>query len=61
MKMDLLTNATVIDDAIRFGSSHNPKENHKPDSSSDEDESNEPDYNEDKEGYRKNKKRKLKK
>jgi hypothetical protein len=50
MKLDLLTNATVIDDAIRFGSSHNPKENHKPDSSSDEDESNEPDYNEDKDG-----------
>jgi hypothetical protein len=48
MKLDLLTNATVVDDAIRFVSSHNPKENHKPDSSSDEDESNEPDYDEDK-------------
>jgi len=24
MKLDLLTNATVIDDAIRFVSSHNP-------------------------------------
>jgi hypothetical protein len=45
MKLDLLTNATVVDDAIRFVSSKT-KENLK---SSDEDdkESNEPDYNED--------------
>ncbi len=50
MKMDLLTNATVIDDAIRFVSSQESKENKPPSSSSDEDdtESNEPDYDEDK-------------
>ena len=49
MKMDLLTNATVVDDAIRFVS-QTSKEN-KPISSSgneDENESKEPDYNEDK-------------
>jgi hypothetical protein len=51
MKLELLTNATVVDDAIRFVSSQKSKENLKPPlSSSDEDanESNEPDYNEDK-------------
>jgi predicted transcriptional regulator len=50
MKMDLLTNATVVDDAIRFVSQKS-KENLKPASSSsdeDENESNGPDYNEDK-------------
>ena len=49
--MDLLTNATVVDDAIRFVSYQKSKENLKPPSSSsdeDENESNEPDYNEDK-------------
>jgi predicted transcriptional regulator len=38
MKLDLLTNATVVDDAIRFVS----------DRSKDKEESNEPDYDEDK-------------
>jgi hypothetical protein len=49
MKLDLLTNATVVDDAIRFVSQKS-KEEKPPSSSSDEDlnESNEPDYNEDK-------------
>jgi Trp operon repressor len=50
IKMDLLTNATVVDDAIRFVS-QKFKENLKPRSSSsdgDENESNETDYNEDK-------------
>ncbi|MFL6424380.1 MAG: hypothetical protein ACJ71R_12415, partial [Nitrososphaeraceae archaeon] len=49
MKLDLLTNATVVDDAIRFVSQKS-KENLKPPSSSsdeDENESNEPDYAED--------------
>jgi hypothetical protein len=50
MKLDLLTNATVVDDAIRFVSSQESKENKPPSSSSDEDEneSREPDYDEDK-------------
>jgi len=46
MKLDLLTNATVIDDAIRFVSSKT-KENLKSSPSNgneDENESNEPDY-----------------
>jgi hypothetical protein len=38
MKLDLLTNATVVDDAIRFISCHNE----------DEKKSKDPDYNEDK-------------
>ncbi|MFL6348706.1 MAG: hypothetical protein ACJ72X_10480 [Nitrososphaeraceae archaeon] len=49
MKLDLLTNATVVDDAIRF-IPQKSKENVKPaSSSSDEDgnESNDLDYNED--------------
>jgi hypothetical protein len=49
MKLDLLTNATVVDDAIRFVS-FKTKENFKPTSSSSyesESESNEPDYDED--------------
>ena len=46
MKLDLLTNATVVDDAIRFVSSKT-KENLKS-LSEDKEESNEPDYNEDK-------------
>jgi hypothetical protein len=48
MKLDLLTNATVVDDAIRFVSQKS-KENLRPHSSSsdeDENESNEPDYDE---------------
>jgi predicted transcriptional regulator len=47
MKLDLLTNATVVDDAIRFVS-HKSKENKPPLNSSDENESNKPDYDEDK-------------
>jgi hypothetical protein len=43
MKLDLLTNATVVDDAIRFVSS---KTNEKIKPSNEE--SNEPDYDEDK-------------
>jgi hypothetical protein len=49
MKLDLLINATVVDDAIRFVSLKS-KENEEPLNSGDEDdkESREPDYNEDK-------------
>ena len=49
MKLDLLTNGTVVDDAIRFVSEKS-KQNLKPPSSSsneDENESDELDYNED--------------
>ncbi len=48
MKLDLLTNAKVVDDAIRFVSSKS-KEKLKPSDNSNEDEkeSNEPDYHED--------------
>jgi hypothetical protein len=47
MKLDLLTNATVVDDAIRIVS-QKAIENKSPSNSSHEDEyeSNEPDYNE---------------
>src|ERR671932_363285 len=50
MKLDLLTNATVVDDAIRFVSSTKSKDNDRSLSNSNEDgkESNEPDYDEDK-------------
>ena len=50
MKLDLLTNATVVDDAIRFVSSNNGKEELKSASngrSEHNSESNEPDYDED--------------
>jgi hypothetical protein len=49
MKLDLLTNATVVDDAVRFVSSRS-KENLKSCSNDEheKEESNEPDYNEDK-------------
>src|ERR671926_47364 len=47
MKLDLLTNATVVDDAVRFVSSKS-KENLKPASEGDKEESEEPDYDEDK-------------
>jgi hypothetical protein len=48
MKLDLLTNATVVDDAIRFVSQKS-KENLKPASGKgDNEKSNEPDYDEDK-------------
>ena len=43
MKLDLLTNATVVDDAIRFASSKSNKS-----AKSSNGESNEPDYGEDK-------------
>src|ERR687885_866807 len=46
MKLDLLTNATVVDDAIRFVSSKN-KENLKSATEGDKEESKEPDYDED--------------
>ena len=50
MKLELLTNATVVDDAIRFVSDKSKdKETRSPTSSNeDENESNEPDYDEDK-------------
>ena len=51
MKLDLLTNATVVDDAIRFVSSKTKqKQKSSPSDSnkSDVEESNEPDYDEDK-------------
>jgi hypothetical protein len=47
MKLDLLTNATVVDDAIRFVSSKT-KEKRKSYFEGDKQESNEPDYDEDK-------------
>ena len=47
MKLDLLTNATVVDDAIRFVSSKS-NENAKSSSEGDKEESNEPDYDKDK-------------
>jgi predicted transcriptional regulator len=46
MKLDLLTNATVVDDAIRFVSSKT-KENLKSSGERGKEESNEPDYDED--------------
>ena len=48
MKLDLLTNATVVDDAMRFVSSEESKEKQKlprKDIEGDKEESNEPDYN----------------
>ncbi|MFL6425011.1 MAG: hypothetical protein ACJ71R_15655 [Nitrososphaeraceae archaeon] len=49
MKLDLLTNATVVDDAIRFVSDRSKdKEKMESSDSNDKEESNEPDYNEDK-------------
>ena len=48
MKLDLLTNATVVDDAIRFVSSNKSKGNLRSSSSNeDEKESNEPHYDKD--------------
>jgi hypothetical protein len=51
MKMDLLTNATVIDDAIRFiaGKSKDKETVKSVSGKDDEEQSNEPDYNEDEE------------
>jgi predicted transcriptional regulator len=45
MKLDLLTNATVVEDAIRFVSSKSSSSNG---NENDKEQSNEPDYNEDK-------------
>jgi hypothetical protein len=45
MKLDLLTNATVVDDAIRFVSCKS-KENQKSSTEGDKEELNEPDYDE---------------
>ena len=45
MKLDLLTNATVVDDAIRFVSSKS-KDNLKPSTEGDKEESKEHDYDE---------------
>jgi hypothetical protein len=45
MTLDLLTNATVVDDAIRFVSSKS-KGNLKPSTEGDKEESKEPDYDE---------------
>jgi hypothetical protein len=48
MKLELLTNATVVDDAIRFVSSHKSKDNERIKSAidGDKEESKEPDYDE---------------
>jgi hypothetical protein len=49
MEMDLLTNATVVDDAIRFVSSNQSKMTSASSSNEgDKEESKEPDYDEDK-------------
>jgi predicted transcriptional regulator len=48
MKLDLLTNATVVDDAIRFVSSNKLKDKLKSSSEDKKEESNDPDYDEDK-------------
>ena len=48
MKLDLLTNATVVDDAIRFVSSNKSKDKLKSSSDNSDEESKEPDYDEDK-------------
>jgi hypothetical protein len=47
MKLELLTNATVVEDAIRFVSQKSKEKLKSSSSSSDEEESNERDYNED--------------
>ena len=48
MKMDLLTNATVVDDAIRFVSQKSKENVKSAIGKGDKEESNEPDYDEDK-------------
>lgn len=49
MKLDLLTNATLVDDAIRFVSQKSREKVESTDSGNvDESESNEPDYDEEK-------------
>jgi predicted transcriptional regulator len=57
MKLDLLTNATVVDDAIRFVSSNKFKESLKPPDDNDEvdkEKSKEPDHDEDKDQLEEN-------
>jgi hypothetical protein len=55
MKLELLTNATVVDDAIRFVSQKaEDKEKMESSDSNDKEESKEPDYNEDKDQLRQN-------
>jgi hypothetical protein len=49
MKLELLTNAAVVDDAITFVS-FKSKENLKSSTDGDKEESSEPDYDEDEEG-----------
>lgn len=58
MKLDLLTNATVVDDAIRFVSSKT-KEKRKSYTEGDNEESMEPDYDKIWIGQKKSKKSKL--
>jgi predicted transcriptional regulator len=59
MKLDLLTNATVVDDAIRCVSQKsNEKVKSSNSSRGDKEESNESDYNEDKDSWKKSRKRK---
>jgi hypothetical protein len=60
LKLDLLTNATVVDDAIRFVSGRF-KENVKSSSEGNKEESNEPDYHEYKDQLEESRKRKLEK
>ena len=48
MKLDLLTNATVVDDAIRFVSQKSRQKATDSGNGHDKEESNEPDYDEDK-------------
>src|SRR5919199_2038683 len=47
MELDLFTNATVVDDAIRFVSKSNEKQKTLDNGNEDDNESNEPDYDED--------------
>jgi hypothetical protein len=49
MKLDLLTNATVVDDAIRFVSGKSKEKSLANSNEGDKEESNERDYNEDEE------------
>jgi hypothetical protein len=58
MKLDLLTNATVVDDAIRFVSQKSNEKVKSSNSRGDKEESNESDYNEDKDSWKKSRKRK---
>jgi hypothetical protein len=58
MKLDLLTNATVVDDAIRFVSSKS-KENIKSSTEGDKEELNEPDYDKDEDQLEKEQEEKL--